>query len=155
MSAFTKWAREQTALHWSQVYGLPFVALGLLNAYGPRSRTSGTYGAVFGVFLAQKLAGAPMTIVGDGTQTRDFTYVTDVAKAFLAAALSDTSGQSFNVGSRAPTPLTPWSKYWATRPVTFLSDPVNLTVPLLTPRELVNPLIGRRRSVLTTACDRC
>ncbi len=97
--AFTKWAGEQTALHWSQVYGLPVVALRLFNVYGPRSRTSGTYGAVFGVFLAQKLAGAPMTIVGDGTQTRDFTYVTDVAKAFLAAALSDVSRQSFNVGS--------------------------------------------------------
>ena len=97
--AFTKWGGEQTALHWSQVYGLPFVALRLFNVFGPRSRTSGTYGAVFGVFLAQKLAGAPMTIVGDGTQTRDFTYVTDVARAFLAAALSEVSGQSFNVGS--------------------------------------------------------
>ena len=97
--AFTKWAGEQAALHWSQVYGLPFVALRLFNVYGPRSRTSGTYGAVFGVFLAQKLAGAPMTVVGDGNQTRDFTYVTDVARAFLAAALSDVSGQSFNVGS--------------------------------------------------------
>jgi len=97
--AFTKWAGEQTALHWGQVYGLPVVALRLFNVYGPRSRTSGTYGAVFGVFLAQKLAGAPMTIVGDGTQTRDFTYVTDVARAFLAAALTGASGQSFNVGS--------------------------------------------------------
>jgi len=97
--AFTKWAGEQTALHWGQVYGLPVVALRLFNVYGPRSRTSGTYGAVFGVFLAQKLSGAPMTIVGDGTQTRDFTYVTDVARAFLAAALTGASGQSFNVGS--------------------------------------------------------
>jgi UDP-glucose 4-epimerase len=97
--AFTKWAGEQTALHWSQVYGLPVVALRLFNVYGPRSRTSGTYGAVFGVFLAQKLAGEPMTVVGDGTQTRDFTYVTDVARAFLAASLSDVNGQSFNVGS--------------------------------------------------------
>ncbi len=97
--AFTKWAGEQTALHWGQVYGLPVVALRLFNVYGPRSRTSGTYGAVFGVFLAQKLACVPMTIVGDGTQTRDFTYVTDVARAFLAAALTGASGQSFNVGS--------------------------------------------------------
>ena len=56
--------------------------------YGTRSRTSGTYGAVFGVFLAQKLAGQPFTIVGDGNQTRDFTFVTDVAKAILAAAKS-------------------------------------------------------------------
>jgi UDP-glucose 4-epimerase len=97
--AFTKWAGEQTTLHWGQVYDLPVVSLRLFNVYGPRSRTSGTYGAVFGVFLAQKLAGVPMTVVGDGNQTRDFTYVTDVAKAFLAAALSKSSGQCFNVGS--------------------------------------------------------
>ena len=97
--AFTKWAGEQTALHWSQVYGFPFIAMRLFNVYGPRSRTSGTYGAVFGVFLAQKLAGAPMTIAGDGNQTPDLTYVTDVARAFLPAALSDASGQNFNVGS--------------------------------------------------------
>lgn len=97
--AFTKWAGEQTALHWGQVYDLPVVSLRLFNVYGPRSRTSGTYGAVFGVFLAQKLAGVPMTVVGDGSQTRDFTYVTDVAKAFLAAALSKSSGRCFNVGS--------------------------------------------------------
>ena len=61
--------------------GLPSVALRLFNVYGPRTRTSGAYGAVFGVFLAQKLAGKPFTVVGDGTQTRDFTYVTDVARA--------------------------------------------------------------------------
>lgn len=97
--AFTKWVGEQTAMHWQRVYGLPVTSLRLFNVFGPRSRTSGTYGAVFGVFLAQKLAGEPMTVVGDGTQTRDFTYVTDVVKAFLLAALSDESGQIFNVGS--------------------------------------------------------
>jgi UDP-glucose 4-epimerase len=67
--------------------------------YGPRSRTSSTYGAVFGVFLAQKLAGKALTVVGDGTQTRDFTFVTDVADAFVKAAQSDISGEIFNVGS--------------------------------------------------------
>lgn len=97
--AFTKWVGEQTVLHWHSVYGLPVVSLRLFNVYGPRSRTSGTYGAVFGVFLAQKLAGQSMTIVGDGTQTRDFTYVTDVASAFLAAAIGDANGEVLNVGS--------------------------------------------------------
>src|SRR5258708_6829037 len=90
---------EQTALHWGQVYSLPVVSLRLFNVYGPRSRTSGTYGAVFGVFLAQKLAGKPFTVVGDGTQTRDFTFVTDVVDAFITAAKSDVSGEVFNVGS--------------------------------------------------------
>lgn len=97
--AFTKWVGEQTALHWGRVYKIPVVSLRLFNVFGPRSRTSGTYGAVFGVFLAQKLANKPLTIVGDGTQTRDFTYVTDVAKAFYAAAHSAEYDQILNVGS--------------------------------------------------------
>jgi UDP-glucose 4-epimerase len=97
--AHTKWVGEQTALHWSKVYGLPVVCLRLFNVYGPRARTSGTYGAVFGTFLAQKLAGKPFTVVGDGTQTRDFTYVTDVVDAFAKAAESSLSGEVFNVGS--------------------------------------------------------
>ena len=100
--ALTKYLGEQTALHWSQVYKLPLISLRLFNVYGPRARTSGTYGAVFGVFLAQKLAGKPFTVVGDGTQTRDFVFVTDVASAFLKAADSDLSGKIFNVGSDAP-----------------------------------------------------
>jgi UDP-glucose 4-epimerase len=97
--ALTKRLGEECVMHWGQVYGLRAVSLRLFNVYGPRSRTSGTYGAVFGVFLAQKIAGLPFTVVGDGTQTRDFTYVTDVARAFLMAAESDVSGETMNVGS--------------------------------------------------------
>ncbi len=90
---------EELVLHWSKIYKLPSVSLRLFNVYGTRSRTSGAYGAVFGVFLAQKLNGSPYTVVGDGTQTRDFTYVTDVARAFLCAAESDITGEAMNVGS--------------------------------------------------------
>lgn len=97
--ALTKWIGEQTALHWHRVYGLPVVSLRMFNVYGPRARTNGTYGAVFGTFLAQKLASKPFTVVGDGTQTRDFTWVEDVAEAYLAAAQSDVSGAVLNVGS--------------------------------------------------------
>ncbi len=97
--ALTKNLGEQTALHWHKVYGMPVIALRLFNVYGTRSRTSGTYGAVFGVFLAQKLAGKPFTVVGDGTQTRDFTYVTDVADAFFTASESTLRGEVMNVGS--------------------------------------------------------
>ena len=75
------------------------ITLRLFNVYGTRSRTSGTYGAVFGVFLAQKLANKPFTVVGDGTQTRDFTYVTDIVDAFYTAAMSDIKQDTFNVGS--------------------------------------------------------
>ena len=97
--ALTKYLGEQLIMHWCQVYRLSAVSLRLFNVYGPRSRTSGTYGAVFGVFLAQKLAGKPYTVVGDGTQTRDFTFVSDVVKAMIAAAESDVSGEIINIGS--------------------------------------------------------
>ena len=88
-------------MHWAQVYGFPALSLRLFNVYGPRSRTSGTYGAVFGVFLGQKLTGKPFTVVGDGEQTRDFTFVTDIAQAIVTAAKSDRTGQIYNVGSGA------------------------------------------------------
>ncbi|HEY2543293.1 MAG TPA: SDR family oxidoreductase [Gaiellaceae bacterium] len=97
--ALTKAVGEQYVLHWAKIYGLPAMSLRFFNVYGPRARTSGTYGAVFGVFLAQKLAGRPFTVVGDGEQTRDFTYVTDVVDACVCAAESDVSGVVFNVGS--------------------------------------------------------
>jgi UDP-glucose 4-epimerase len=97
--ALTKYVGEQYVLHWSHVYGLPSVSLRLFNVFGPRARISGAYGAVFGVFLAQKLAGKPFTIVGDGTQSRDFTFVTDVANAFVRAAEADIDGEVLNVGS--------------------------------------------------------
>ena len=71
----------------------------MFNVYGPRSRTSGTYGAVFGVFLAQKLANVHYTVVGDGQQSRDFTFVSDVVNAFYAAAKSDKKKDIYNVGS--------------------------------------------------------
>lgn len=97
--ALTKLLGEQLVMHWGRVYGIDVLSLRLFNVFGPRSRTSGTYGAVFGVFLAQKLAGKPLTVVGDGRQTRDFTYVADVAAAFAAAMASDVSGEIANVGS--------------------------------------------------------
>jgi UDP-glucose 4-epimerase len=97
--ALTKYIGEQYAIHWAKTYGLPVVSLRLFNVYGPRSRTSGTYGAVFGVFLKQKLEGMPFTVVGDGTQTRDFTYVSDVVEAFVCAAESDLIAEIMNVGS--------------------------------------------------------
>jgi UDP-glucose 4-epimerase len=77
----------------------------IFNAYGPRVRTTGAYGAVFGVFFRQKLAGKPYTVVGDGTQRRDFIYVTDIAQAFLAAARTPMSGERFNVGADNPQPI--------------------------------------------------
>ena len=100
--ALTKYLGEQTVLHWGKVYNLPIVSLRLFNVYGPRSRTSGTYGAVFGVFLAQKLSRKPFTVVGDGTQARDFVFVADVAEAFSMTGFSSQSQEIFNVGTGNP-----------------------------------------------------
>jgi UDP-glucose 4-epimerase len=98
--AITKYLGEKYALYWHQIYKLPVTSLRFFNVYGPRSRTSGTYGAVFGVFLAQKLNNKPFTVVGDGNQTRDFTFVSDIADACYAAAQNDNAiGEVMNVGS--------------------------------------------------------
>jgi UDP-glucose 4-epimerase len=100
--ALSKYQGEQAVFHWHKVYGLPVNSIRIFNAYGLRSRTTGAYGAVFGVFLKQKLAGKPLTVVGDGTQTRDFVYVTDLANAFYLAATTDQVGQIYNVGAGKP-----------------------------------------------------
>lgn len=100
--ALSKYQGEVAAFHWHKVYRLPVNSIRIFNAYGTRSRTSGAYGAVFGVFLKQKLAGKPFTVVGDGTQTRDFLYVTDVADAFLKAATTDKMGEVWNLGAGDP-----------------------------------------------------
>ena len=100
--ALSKYQGEMAALHWHQVYRLPVNSVRIFNAYGPRVRTTGAYGAVFGVFFRQMLAGKPFTVVGDGTQTRDFLFVTDVAKGFLAAAETDLVGEIFNLGAGNP-----------------------------------------------------
>lgn len=97
--ALTKNIGEQLVMHWCQLYKLPAVSLRFFNVYGPRARTSGTYGAVFGVFLAQKLANKPYTVVGDGEQTRDFTYVSDIVNAIYTAAKSNITGEAINIGS--------------------------------------------------------
>jgi len=97
--ALTKSLGEQLVMHWARLYQLPALSLRLFNVFGSRARTTGSYGAVFGVFLAQKLHKKPYTVVGDGQQTRDFTYVDDVVQAFYLAANSSLSNNIFNVGS--------------------------------------------------------
>lgn len=100
--ALSKYLGEQSVLHWHKAYGLPVNSIRIFNAYGTRSRTSGAYGAVFGVFLRQKLAGKPFTVVGDGTQRRDFLYATDVAAAFFRAARTSLVGRIYNLGAGNP-----------------------------------------------------
>ena len=97
--ALSKYMGEQIAMNWYNIYGLPINSIRIFNAYGKRYKTTGAYGSVIGVFFKQKLEGKPLTIVGDGKQTRDYVHVEDVARAFLAAALTSKNGQIYNLGS--------------------------------------------------------
>ena len=100
--AFMKAMAEQYVLFWGKVYKIPVISLRYFNVFGTRARTNNTYGAVFKVFLTQKLHNQPLTIVGDGTQTRDFTYVTDIGRANLLAAESEIQGEVINIATGKP-----------------------------------------------------
>lgn len=100
--ALTKYLGEELIINWGKIYKLNVNSLRLFNVYGTKSRTTNTYGAMFGVFLAQKLAGKKLTVVGDGSQMRDFVYVSDVVEAFVMTAKSNLSGEILNVGCGKP-----------------------------------------------------
>lgn len=100
--ALTKNLGEQILLHYAKIYGVQVTSLRLFNVYGTRSRTSGTYGAMFGVFLAQKLKDKPLTVVGDGKQKRDFTYISDVVEGFYKAMKIKKNFKIFNLGTGKP-----------------------------------------------------
>lgn len=91
-----------TADHYARLYhdlyGLETVALRYFNVYGP-GQTGGDYAGVITVFVEQALNDDPITVHGDGSQTRDFVFVDDVVRANLAAATTDVTGEAFNVGT--------------------------------------------------------
>ena len=97
--ALSKWIGEQLVLHWHKVFKFPAISMRFFNVYGKRSRTSGAYGAMFGVFLAQKLKNYPLTVVGDGKQTRDFIHISDLVEAIYKAAKSKKNGMIYNIAS--------------------------------------------------------
>ncbi|MEK6913957.1 MAG: GDP-mannose 4,6-dehydratase [Nanoarchaeota archaeon] len=100
--ALTKRLGEECVLHWGKVYKLPVISLRFFNVYGPRARNNTTYGAVFKVFLSQKLKDSPLTIVGDGNQKRDFIFVKDLVGAIYSAAVSDVKNEFINIGTGNP-----------------------------------------------------
>ncbi len=96
--ALTKWMGEEVCRHWSKVFGVGTVSFRVFNGYGPRSAISGPVG----FFLKRKKAGEPLTVTGDGSQTRDFIYVSDIVDALIAGALSDRSGEVYNLATGKP-----------------------------------------------------
>jgi UDP-glucose 4-epimerase len=85
----------------SEIYDLPTVSLRYFNVYGPRLDPAGAYALVIGLFLRLRAEGKPITITGDGTQTRDFTHVRDVVRANILSAESETvgHGEVINIGA--------------------------------------------------------
>ncbi len=96
-----KYIGELTLRVWNEVYGLPGVSLRYFNVYGPGQSETGEYALVIGKFLRQKREGGPLTITGDGEQTRDFTSVHDVVRANILAAENKiaTGGMVINIGA--------------------------------------------------------
>jgi UDP-glucose 4-epimerase len=100
--ANTKHLGENIIMHFGKVYKIPTISMRFFNVYGTRARTTGTYGAVFGTFLAQKLANSPYTIVGDGEQKRDFIHVSDLIEGIYSASQSTIHSDIFNLGTGKP-----------------------------------------------------
>ena len=100
--ALTKRIGEEMILHYSRIYNIRALSLRLFNVYGTKSRTSGTYGAMFGVFLKQKIECKPLTVVGNGKQKRDFTYVSDIVDVFYKCLFYKGKINIFNVGTGKP-----------------------------------------------------
>src|SRR4030042_4790610 len=99
--AFQKLIGEKYCQLFHQLYGLPTVSLRYFNVYGPRISFEGSYILVLGVFLQQKITGEPLSIEGDGEQSRDFTYIEDVVRANILAMESDRGGEGevINIGA--------------------------------------------------------
>ena len=99
--SMSKWMGEQICKLYSQLYGLPTTVLRYFNVYGPREPIKGHYAPVLGLFKRQVREGNAMTIVGDGNQKRDFTYISDVVNANICAMKSDVNSkfEIYNVGT--------------------------------------------------------
>jgi UDP-glucose 4-epimerase len=103
--ALTKAMGEELVLGWASIHRLPASSLRLFNVYGPRAPLAPDAGSVIPVFLAQKANRKPLTLAGDGRQTRDFVHVHDVTRAFLATTGRMLAGEAINVGSGRQVPI--------------------------------------------------
>ncbi|MFA5099214.1 MAG: NAD-dependent epimerase/dehydratase family protein [Candidatus Paceibacterota bacterium] len=127
--ALQKYAGEKYCRLFSQLYNLPTVCLRYFNVYGNRQPLEGAYSLVMGIFTRQRLAGEPMTIIGDGEQRRDFTNVADVVRANILAATSDKvgKGEVINIGRG--------NNYSVNELAKIIGGPIVYLPPRIEPRE--------------------
>lgn len=99
--ALQKYVGELYAKVWNEIYGLETVSLRYFNIYGPRQSEEGAYSLVIAKFLKQKREGEPLSITGDGEQTRDFTHVRDAVRANILAMENSNvgKGEVINIGA--------------------------------------------------------
>jgi UDP-glucose 4-epimerase len=142
-----KVANEQILRSFNDMYGLPYVALRYFNVYGPRMDAHGVYTEVMIRWLQRLQHGEPPVIFGDGLQTMDFIYITDVAEANVRAMLSDVSDEVFNVASGQETSLRQLCR------VLCIAMGHPDMEPLFEPARKVNP-VTRRLASTTLARER-
>jgi len=103
--SLTKFLGEELVIKYAKLYNMPNISFRLFNVYGPRLNTKGKYGAVFSIFLKQKKINKPLTIVGNGRQTRDFIHVDDLINAFFKIMKSNLKNKIYNLGSGKETSI--------------------------------------------------
>ena len=103
--AVTKYMGEELVMKYASIFNMPNISFRFFNVYGPRLNLSGQYSAVIGNFLSQKKNNKPLTVVGDGKQTRDFIHVDDLANAFLKVIKSKSVNKIYNLGSGKKTSI--------------------------------------------------
>ena len=103
--AFSKFLGEETVIKYANLFKMPNISCRFFNVYGPRLNTNGQYGAVFSNFLIQKKKRKPLTIVGNGKQTRDFIHVDDLTNVFIKLAKSNLKNKIYNLGSGKETSI--------------------------------------------------
>ena len=97
--AVTKYMGEELIMKYASIFKMPNISFRFFNVYGPRLNTSGQYSAVIANFLSQMKTKKPLTIVGNGKQTRDFIHVDDLANAFIKVIKSNLANRIYNLGS--------------------------------------------------------
>tara|TARA_B100000700_G_C15037944_1_gene853723 strand:- start:1342 stop:2241 length:900 start_codon:yes stop_codon:yes gene_type:complete len=126
--ASTKWKAEKIIMEYAKKYKIPSISLRLFNVYGPGSLSSSPYSAVISVFVKQRKSNKPLTIVGDGLQTRSFVYVSDVVDGMIKAARSKVKNEIFNLGSKNSLTIISLAKLFKGRKIYIpkrLGDPRN------------------------------